>query len=145
MPVTATAPETATVPLIGTGVARSCVSVSPPVLTVPDTGTGVARNCVSVSPPVVTVPLTGTGVARSWVSVSGPETATVPAMLTGWVACQKVPVTATEPVIDTAPETGIAVWFDAITTGNDAAISAWPATRGTLTPSPPKLILVIWN
>jgi hypothetical protein len=48
-------------------------------------------------------------------------------MLTGWVACQKVPVTATEPVIVVeARVTGIADWSEAKTTGVDAAIAFCP-------------------
>jgi hypothetical protein len=144
---------TATVPLTGTGVALSCVSVKGP-----ETGTAVARNCVSVSPPVATVPLIGTGVARSCASVSGCESpvlaVTVPLIGTGEaLSCVSVkPVVVTVPDTGTGvarscasvngpltgtavarsctsvkgPETGTALWLEAITTGELAAAVAWP-------------------
>ena len=105
------------------------------VVEVSDTGTAEARSCVSVSGPVTaTEPVivveaseTGTADARSCVSVSGP--------LTGCVACQKVPVTGVDGIVametgcvacQKVPDTGTADWFDAMTTGTDDAIRAWP-------------------
>lgn len=64
------AAPTETVPLMGTGVARSSASVNGPVaVTVPEIGTAVALSCVSVSGPD-----TGSGVALISVSVTGPNT-----------------------------------------------------------------------
>ena len=59
---------------------------------------------VTVPVMVVLVRLTGTAVARSSASVSGPVTATLEAIDTGCVAWKNVPVTATDPVTDTVPE-----------------------------------------
>lgn len=68
-----------TVPLTGTGVARSSVSVrGPEAVTVPETVTEPLTGWVAGKLLTATVPETGTGVARSSVSVRGP--------VTSWVA-----------------------------------------------------------
>ena len=118
VPVTATEPEIETVPVTAACTAKVPVLVTA-IVWPPEIPTVQVPDWVAATVPLtVTVPAIETGTVPEIPTVPDTThgevdcvTATAPATLTGCVACQKVPVTATEPVIVvdatvTAPEIG---------------------------------------